>query len=123
MNEMGEKQTSEFNSAITQLNRLNEGWMDCTKYRERGMFGEYKNKLITIEIELDYDINRLNNQDNNYIEEFDKVNQLIEKHAIEKNRIKLHSQLIRKEKLLREVQEEAGKGMKFQDTEYSALDI
>jgi len=123
MNDYGEKQTSEFNEAIMQLKRLNESWVLCARYRERGMFNELKAKLLTAEIELNYDIKRLNNLDNHYIETLKKINEDIEKFGIEKKRNLVHNKLVEKEMLLREVQEEAGKGMKFQDSDYSELDL
>ena len=118
-----EKRVSEFNSAIDELQGLSKDYNLCIRFREQGSFSACKEKLTTIQIKLNNDITFLDNADNNYVNELKRINNELEDAAKEKKRNKIYSLLIEKEILLRKVQEDAGKGSKWQDSEGSQLDL
>jgi len=115
------KKTSEFNEAIFQLQRLNFIWIDSRKNRENGNYQKYKSNLDSATIELSPDIVRLDNEnimDKNYISykrKIEQINNEIERSALMRNRNLLYKKLMEKEILLRNIQEDAGKGGKLID--------
>jgi hypothetical protein len=106
---MGEEQekTSKYNEAVNQIIRLNNIWVDCRRFREGGLLEKYKWVLDSAEVELTIDIKK------EHRKKLKELNSKIEK-ALGR---KLYLFLIRKEKLLRLIQEKAGKGGTYIDPE------
>lgn len=119
---------SEYNEAAMQMQRLHNLWLKCESYKEKGLIEKYKNSLRTAESELKYDAGLLSN----HLDEEDPESYLVKLKESNKQILdceKLFSKvvsgnyiraiinkkwglLIQKEELLREIQEESGKGGK-----------
>ena len=126
MMEQEGKQISKYNEAMNQIIRLHNLWLKCEGFKEHGELEKYENSLRSAETELKYDIKKLSesleeNHESNYIEKLKQVqvklmvcNNLILKTKksmfIGAAMCKKWTVLIEKEELLREVQEESGKG-------------
>jgi len=111
-----EKLISEFNEAKLQIFRLHNIWLECKHFRETGRLVHWKWKLDTATIELWNDAKRLDNEseeEGNYISSLKKLDKEIFEAEKQKNLAKLYQKLVEKEKLLREIQEEAGKGARY----------
>lgn len=120
------KQISKYNEAVNQITRLHNLWLKCEGFKEHGLLEKYENSLRSAETELKYDIKRLSDglkedDDGNYISKLNKnkVQIKVSNKFILKTKdsmfygaalCKKWNVLIEKEELLREVQEEAGKG-------------
>lgn len=123
-----QKQISIYNEAAMQMQRLHNIWLSCGSSRERGNIVKYENSLRNAETELKYDAFLLSDglkkdHESNYIEKILNLNKKITKCNIliskTKNTIYYQASinrkwalLIEKEELLREIQEESGKGGK-----------
>ena len=105
------KLISEYNEAGNQILRLHNIWLDCRRYREAGSLGKYKWALDSAEIELTLDI--LDKQT-----ELDTLNTKI----VTNFGVKLYINLMKKEKLLRQIQDQAGKGGKYKDPNEDEMD-
>lgn len=114
-----ERLISEFNEAKFQIFRLHNIWLECKNLREKGKLILCMWKLDTGEIELWNDAKRLdeNNEKTKdyekYIDKLKNINDKLYKNLKVKNFIRFYQNLINKERLLREIQEGAGKGAKF----------
>jgi len=113
--------TSEYNEASFQIYRLHIVWTKCREYRQSGNIIGWKDELNSAEIELSTDALRLDgkihNKENGWLERIKKANTNIEetkkiKEYISKKKA-INEFLKDKEILLRNLQEEAGKGTKF----------
>jgi len=112
-----EKVTSEYNEAIFQISRLHNIWLESKILREKGKLVLYKWKLDSASVELWNDANRLDevieDKEKKFITKLEKLDEEIaeaEKSKIWKN---FYLKLIQKEKLLKEIQERAGKGARY----------
>lgn len=121
---------SQFNDAVTQIGRLDRIWGECRSYRERGFLIKWKFRLDSAAIELSYDITKCDTEKNkDYRGQVDKLDtQILEtERGIIISKYKadgfkaLYELLVRKEILLREVQEVAGKGGKYVDEDEDAF--
>ena len=101
------KKISEFNEAGLQIQRLHNSWLDIARFRERGDFYAARWKLDTIEAELNNDIVR-----QEFVDEMKELNESI---FNEVSKLEVYKLLLKKEKLLRRVQDKAGKGGKYKD--------
>lgn len=109
-----ESMISEFNEAQLQIMRLNNIWLGCRNYRNNGKLIDWKWALVDAEIELNNDAMRIDKQKNtNWIQEIKDLNEEIEKEEDKDDLAKLFNKLVEKEKKLRKLQEDAGKGTKL----------
>jgi len=123
--EEAESLTSEFNEAKFQIGRLHNIWMECKNLREKGNLTAWKWKLDSAQIELNNDAQRLDDEKNNKQKDGKKVEGFIKALtdsdlAIllaeqKKNLGLLYNALKKKEMLIREIQEKAGKGAKYRN--------
>ena len=120
------KQISKYNEAMNQIVRLHNLWLKCETCKEQGNIQKYENTLRSSETELKYDARSLSDglkddHESNYISKLNKINVrlIVCNHLIMKvsksmflgaAMNKKWSTLIEKEELLREIQEESGKG-------------
>lgn len=121
--------SSKYNEAINQITRLHNIWLSCAASKEQGNITKYEILLRNAESELKYDIKLLSdgleeNHESNYMTKVKKnniqirqSNNFILKTSLEETKVfqsaaisMKWSLLIQKEELLREIQEEAGKG-------------
>lgn len=112
-----EKLISEFNEAKFQIYRLHNLWVECKFLRERGKLIHLRWKLDSITIELWGDAKRLDEdidkKEEKYISKLENLDINIIMALNEKNFSDLYSKLMEKEKLLKEIQEKAGKGSRW----------
>ncbi len=120
-----EQKLSDFNDAAAQMQRLHNTWLICDTYKEKGMISKYEIKLKCAESELKYDAKTILEK-KEYLTDLKKINKEIDK--CNKLILKLKdstylqgainkkwSILIEKEELLREIQQESGKGGRYSD--------
>ena len=115
--------TSQYNEAANQIKRLNEIWTDCRDSRERGNLNLYKQNLVSAEQELWRDAEKLDEKikDHDYIKNLEAINLKIMTLNIHlATNIKIYYALlnlwlIKKERLLRKIQDLAGKGAVYID--------
>ncbi len=109
--------TSQYNEAMLQIQRLHNTWLSCKNAREKGKLIKYMWILDSAEIELINDIIRVDKKkgedDDKWLDLINTLNKEIKTHANSKNFPRLYSTLIEKEKSLKQIQEEAGKGSKL----------
>jgi len=114
-----EKLISQFNDAILQIQRLDEIWKECRRCREKGLLLVWKWKLDSAELELNDDAERLdgNKEDNEKKTTFaTKINNADREILIaqkKKDWTSFYLKLFEKEKILRSIQNSAGKGGKL----------
>ncbi len=122
------KQISEFNESMFQIQRLHNHWLEFDKFIKRGDFSKARWELDSVESELYWDAKRL---DDDGRKELDKeegfMNQLINSNkilqgAFYKGYLNIIYTLLRsKERLLREIQQESGKGARYKDADEDGL--
>jgi flagellar motility protein MotE (MotC chaperone) len=109
--------TSEFNEAQNQIWRLNTIWIVCHKYRETGKLLQWKWKLEGAQIELNADAERLDktikDEKEKWIKRLENINESINKSESSKKLKEMYENLIKKEMILRSLQESSGKGAKY----------
>jgi len=128
---------SEFNEAKFQIYRLHNIWVECKQLRESGQLIPWKWKLDTAQIELNEDAKRISNQtlseedeegkrknerkSKDYIQILKLLDDDIENSEKQNDLKVMYEKLKEKEMLLREVQQECGKGARFrsEDDDYS----
>ncbi len=118
-----EKKVSEFNESMLQIQRLHNHWLDLSKFRERGDLGQAKFKLDSIEIELMNDARNLTDDEDNYLEKLKDINDKI--HNLDSNVksiVELYKLLKDKEIILRQIQQECGKGSRYRDFSEDEMD-
>lgn len=114
-----EKLISEFNEAGFQISRLHNLYLKSQFLRERGRLIHCKWILDSIEVELWNDAKRLDGDKmkeedkESYVSKIKKVDDELDKIIKEKEYVKLYLKLIEKEKLLKEIQDAAGKGARY----------
>ncbi len=120
------KQISKYNEAVNQITRLHNLWLKCEGFKEQGLLDKYENSLRSVETELKYDAKKLSDglideHESNYISKLGrmKIKIQVSNEFIIKTKDSMFSgaalckkwnTLIELEELLREIQEEAGKG-------------
>lgn len=111
-----EQLISEFNEAKFQILRLHNLWTESKQYRTSGDLKNCRWVLDSAEVELEVDIEKLDeNKDNNYREQLDKIEKNLEQSKKHLQVGKFYTCLIEKEKLLRKIQNEAGKGGRYKN--------
>ena len=115
-----ERLISEFNEAKFQIFRLHNLWMECKALRESGKLMGWKWKLDTATIELWNDAGRLDGDEkddedgkDSYIQKLENLDKDIREAEDKKDFKTYYEKLMWKERLLRKIQEESGKGAKF----------
>jgi len=112
-----DKLTSDYNEAAFQISRLQNIKLQCENARANGNLIRYKWKLQSFEIELCADIERLDDDEDDekkrYSKKVEKINNQIATAENSKNIKKMFEFLMDKEKLLRLIQEAAGKGSRL----------
>jgi hypothetical protein len=124
--EFSERRISEFNEAVFQIQRLNSIWIECKLRRQRGDIPGVMTALDNAAIELWVDAAKIDSRDKNEVGYQKKITALDKEmeYVIEQKDIKslrnLYKLEIIKEKLLRQLQEDAGKGgkTKLEDDEW-----
>jgi len=119
MEQQTEKLTSKYNEASFQIQRLHNIWLDARRHRENGSLQKYKWVLDSAEIELTTDIVKKGKEINpEHSKALKKVNEDIEKAKARA----LYVALMEKEKLLRQIQDAAGKGGVYENPDEDEMD-
>lgn len=124
--EYSERRISEFNEAVFQIQRLHAIWIECKLRRQRGDLPGWKTCLDSAAIELWGDAVKIDARDKNEDGYQKKINALDKEmdYVIEQKDVSSLRNLYKlemiKEKLLRQLQEDAGKGgkTKLEDDEW-----
>ena len=136
------KLISEFNEAGYQIQRLHNIWLACRVAKEKGNLKDYKLLLDSAKIELNNDLEKKDSVKHNFKERLEKLDDVIEEYSsfvfISSGNINnlnpklkdifyrmreiLYKKLQKKEELIREIQEAAGKGGKYHDFEEEGFD-
>jgi hypothetical protein len=134
------REVSEFNEAINQIMRLNYLWNSIARFRESGKLQQARWKLDTVELELMHDAKKVDKEKGStYVKQIEAINKTIQLVDFKVHRItkgkdydevdirKLYNSLIynliiKKEAILREIQEEAGKGGSYKSANEDDMD-
>ena len=117
------RQISEFNESAYQINRIHNHLQIVASYREKGEFHKVRWKLDSIEMELRYDAKKIDDADKTiYIKRLNEINIKLRDAVDNRNSEELYSLLMNKETLLREIQQESGKGTRYRDPDEDDLD-
>ncbi len=114
------KLISEFNEAKWQIFRLNNLWIECRRLREHGRLIGVRWRLDSATIELWNDAIRLDKdkkEEEKYTTKLEKLDKEIETCCKNKDFNELYKKLIEKERVLREIQEESGKGARYKSAD------
>ena len=117
-------ESSIYNEAILQIQRLHEIWVSCRNNRKKGYYPRWKWELDQAEDELYFDAEKLDKdkKDNKFITSLKNINKEIEIATKNLSQVQLYSKLREKERILRRVQQESGKGGKYKSTDEDDLD-
>ena len=114
--ETSERTVSEYNENAFATSRLHNIWLDARNNRENGnLLGHkgYKWNLDSAEIELKKDAKKLDSeQGTTYVKTLKEIN---EKVNCSKTFQSLYYNLMEKEELLRDIQQDSGKGTTYKD--------
>lgn len=114
------RQVSEFNENALKIQRLHNLYLDIARYRHNGDLIRERWILETLEAELKFNAKRLDSNDNtNYLATLKEINSEL---STTKNLYAMHILLIKKEELLREVQQEIGMGTTYKDPSEDDMD-
>ena len=120
------RQIAEFNESLLQIQRIHNHWLNLDKFKQRGDLAKAKFVLDSIEDELYYDAKDMDDKENEkYIEQLDNIEKEHNKIIINKEAdafIKLYNLVRKKERLLREIQQECGKGARYKSADEDTLD-
>lgn len=132
------RQISEYNENALSISRLHNHWIDFYKHMEAGIYGKVKEKLESIEIELKYDAKNLEKSSGiKYNTELEKINKKIKDIPLQISKIRkslkeqsieklynalLHEPLREKAILLKEIQQESGKGSTYKNPEEDEME-
>jgi dihydroneopterin aldolase len=133
------REKSIFNETVNQLLRLNSHWQLIARDRQNGNLKMCRFRLDSVELELFYDAQKLSRENKDmkeiaestnpknkaidYVELIEQVNQELDNNSLElvnkhgqkilQNPLAFYKSLLKKERILREVQQESGKGTKY----------
>jgi len=117
MVDFNERLISEFNEAKFQIYRLHNLWQEAKHHRESGNLVHLRWTLDSAAIELSHDAKKLDgnlkDDKEGYVFKVEELNSEINSAVQNGNLSKLYLKLVEKEKLLREIQEESGKGGRY----------
>jgi len=124
MEDTKEKLVAAFDESILKIGRLHFGWLECTRYREHGNFHAWRWKLDTLYLELSFELERLDIENENkiYQDMIKKLDADAELYFVRGDRVKIYATLKEKEKLLRKVQQESGMGAKHRSVYEDEMD-
>lgn len=114
--------TSKYSGGIDQLKRLNLLYLIAMSRRHSGKLEEWRWVLDSVEIELHPDMKRMAESKNtkiNWIEKINKINKKINEAFKNRDPSEQYKYLKIKEKIMRWVQDKAGKGTKLAEEEES----
>lgn len=129
-------ETSSFNEALLQISRLDGLWKDCNRFAKQGLLDEWRWTLDTIWRELSADAVRLSGgscltfelweKENKYFQAMARIDNSINKTSV-LSRIKgdksgFYNILKTKEKFLRILQDESGKGGSYINRDEDMMD-
>jgi hypothetical protein len=123
--EIEEQKISQYNQAIKEVDRLDEYWGAVSRCRKQGNLIGYKWALLDVELELIEDVERLDkniNDESKFELRFKKLDKEILYYEIKRNSVNLFLSLVEKEKLLRLLENRAGKGGKLKDIDEDEMD-
>ena len=111
---------SQFNEAMLQIQRLHNLWLDFTRFSETGQLDRARWKLNSVELELNFDIHKVSKiEDTNYVGELKAMNaELANGVGMERK----YNLILEKGKLLKTIQQLAGKGAIYRDPEEDDFD-
>lgn len=120
---MEDKQISEFNESMLQIQRLHNHWLDFDKFIKRGDFSSARWELDSIEGELFWDAKRIDRDDDEtgYVKQLFVINKTIKISFFKIHPVKVYNLLREKERLLREIQQESGKGARYKSEDEDTL--
>ena len=123
MSEEYNKTISKFNEGVLQIQRLHNVWLGVRINREGGNYRRAKDILDSAWVELACDADKLDaNEETNFKQQIQEIDDEYEKNVSTKNRNVLYKLLIRKEILLRTIQEKAGKGSRYENPDDDDID-
>jgi hypothetical protein len=115
-NEFSESESSIFNEAGFQINRLHNAWMNCKRYRTQGDLLSWRWELESIWSELYVDAIRASkDNEEDILLGMRTIDKLINRSAQTNNNTVLYNLLDKKEKRLRLLQDQAGKGGSYSE--------
>jgi len=107
------RQVTDFNENAAKIQRLNNIYLEVARNRENGNLIKAKWRLDTMEAELKCHAKRLDKEDQDiYLPELKRLNANI--HSATSQGV-LYYFLLKKEELLREIQQEIGMGTTYRD--------
>ena len=111
------KTVSEFNEMGRHIDRLDIIWRSCRQKKNSGNLSGWKWDLDSAEIELEWDAKKLDKEkdSNCYIQTLKDLNSNILGAEQKKSFEDWYKHLKEKEMLLREVQQQSGKGSRYRD--------
>lgn len=113
-----EKVTSEYNAAYLQIISIEESWTKCKTLRRGGNLLKYKDELDVVYDILSEDMDKIKAETkDDYKKKINDVEKDCYKGLYTKNFYLFYLKLREIERLLRKVQELAGKGSKFKPTD------
>ena len=117
------KTISKFNEGVLQIQRLHNVWLGVRVNREGGNYRRAKDILDSAWIELACDAEKLDtNESTNYKKQIEAVDIEYEKEVKNKNRNALYKLLIKKEILIRTIQDKSGKGARYENPDDDDID-
>lgn len=122
-----DKTTSALNEAGLQLQRLHNIWLTSRISREGGNLTKCRWNLDSAEVELSEDIDILDGTlkgDEKFSKKVEELNEKISKKnfSLPSDKQDIYNLLIKKEKLLRKIQNQIGKGAKYKDWDEDEMD-
>jgi len=115
-----ERTMSEINDAGLQILRLHDMWREARRHRESGQLIKWRWVLDSCAVELNNDALRIDDENKKkfaFIKAINNVDGEISKTVTRRDYFELYRLLLSKEKILRQVQEHAGKGSKLRSEE------
>ena len=125
MEDQPTKLISEFNEAAFQIQRLNFIWISCTRFACEGNLKDWNWRLDRAYVELwndmiDCDGQEQSEKKESFYQKFEKIKKDISKDKYDRS--KFYGLLMEKEQLLRNLQEDAGKGGKKKNLDEDLMD-
>jgi hypothetical protein len=112
-------ESSNFNEAALQIQRLHNSWLNCKKYRVSGDLVNWRWELESIWSELSSDARRLYSGvdwcDNKFNLVVSAIDKMLRISFVNRSNVKVYDLLDRKEKYLRMLQDLSGKGGSYRD--------
>ena len=117
------KTISKFNEGVLQIQRSNNIWLCARINREGGNYRRVKDILDSAWIELACDAEKLDtNESTNYKQQIEDIDKEYEKEVKKRDKIALYKLLIKKEILIRTIQEKSGKGSRYENPDDDDID-